>query len=47
MLCAVNKCPMIYAMNIKNKIMVLSRVVSIPKLEEPDSNQRGGDHDPS
>jgi hypothetical protein len=22
-------------------------VVSIPKLEEPDSNQRGGDHNPS
>ena len=47
MLCAVNKWPMIYAMNIKNKIVVLSMVGSIPMPEGLDSNQRGGDHDPS
>jgi hypothetical protein len=34
-------------MNIKNKIGALNTVVSILMLEVPDSNQQGGDHNPS
>jgi hypothetical protein len=47
MLCAVNECPMIYAVNNKNKVKMLSMVGSIPKLEEHGLNQRGGGLDPS
>jgi hypothetical protein len=38
---------MIYAVNNKNKVKMLSMVGSIPKLEEHGLNQRGGGLDPS